>query len=75
MQLEIDFYYNFQRKYFAQHNCTTTDAQQKYNSRAAMQYREKLAQASVQAMKRYGTKVRFIFLCMCICTIKNIQFS
>ncbi|KAK9305362.1 hypothetical protein QLX08_003613 [Tetragonisca angustula] len=45
------------RKYFAQHNCTTTDAQQKYNSRAAMQYREKLAQASVQAMKRYGTKV------------------
>ncbi|KAK9305364.1 hypothetical protein QLX08_003613 [Tetragonisca angustula] len=45
------------RKYFAQHNCTTTDAQQKYNSRAAMQYREKLAQASVQAMKRYGTKL------------------
>ncbi|XP_043521262.1 ADP-ribosylation factor GTPase-activating protein 2 isoform X3 [Frieseomelitta varia] len=45
------------RKYFAQHNCTTTDAQQKYNSRAAMQYREKLAQASAQAMKRYGTKV------------------
>ncbi|XP_068987312.1 ADP-ribosylation factor GTPase-activating protein 2 isoform X1 [Bombus flavifrons] len=45
------------RKYFAQHNCTTTDAQQKYNSRAAMQYREKLAQASAQAMRRYGTKV------------------
>ncbi|CAL7944993.1 unnamed protein product [Xylocopa violacea] len=45
------------RKYFAQHNCTTTDAQQKYNSRAAMQYREKLAQASAQAMRRYGTKL------------------
>ncbi|XP_076626671.1 ADP-ribosylation factor GTPase activating protein 3 isoform X1 [Colletes latitarsis] len=44
------------RKYFAQHNYTT-DAQQKYNSRIAMQYREKLAQASVQAMRRYGTKV------------------
>ncbi|XP_031836641.2 ADP-ribosylation factor GTPase activating protein 3 isoform X1 [Nomia melanderi] len=45
------------RKFFAQHNCTTTDAQQKYNSRAAMQYREKLAQASTQAMRHYGTKV------------------
>ncbi|XP_012140847.2 ADP-ribosylation factor GTPase activating protein 3 isoform X2 [Megachile rotundata] len=45
------------RKYFAQHNCTTMDAQQKYNSRAAMQYREKLAQASAQAMRRYGTKL------------------
>ncbi|XP_034196221.1 ADP-ribosylation factor GTPase activating protein 3 isoform X1 [Osmia lignaria lignaria] len=45
------------RKYFTQHNCTTTDAQQKYNSRAAMQYREKLAQASAQAMRHYGTKV------------------
>ncbi|XP_043256002.1 ADP-ribosylation factor GTPase-activating protein 2 isoform X1 [Colletes gigas] len=44
------------RKYFAQHNYTT-DAQQKYNSRTAMQYREKLAQASAQAMRRYGTKV------------------
>ncbi|XP_006608831.1 ADP-ribosylation factor GTPase-activating protein 2 isoform X2 [Apis dorsata] len=45
------------KKYFAQHNCSTTDAQQKYNSRAAMQYREKLAQASAQAMRRYGTKL------------------
>ncbi|XP_043256003.1 ADP-ribosylation factor GTPase-activating protein 2 isoform X2 [Colletes gigas] len=44
------------RKYFAQHNYTT-DAQQKYNSRTAMQYREKLAQASAQAMRRYGTKL------------------
>ncbi|XP_076179108.1 ADP-ribosylation factor GTPase activating protein 3 isoform X2 [Ptiloglossa arizonensis] len=45
------------RKYFAQYNYTTTDAQQKYNSRPAMQYREKLTQASTQAMRRYGTKL------------------
>ncbi|XP_012535131.1 ADP-ribosylation factor GTPase-activating protein 2 isoform X2 [Monomorium pharaonis] len=45
------------RKFFTQHNCTTTDAQQKYNSRAAMLYREKLGQASAQAMRRYGTKL------------------
>ncbi|KAL2724750.1 ADP-ribosylation factor GTPase-activating protein 2 isoform X1 [Vespula maculifrons] len=45
------------RKYFAQHNCTTTDAQQKYNSRVAMQYKDKLALASALAMRRHGTKV------------------
>ncbi|XP_015431126.1 PREDICTED: ADP-ribosylation factor GTPase-activating protein 2 [Dufourea novaeangliae] len=45
------------RKFFTQHNCTTTDAQQKYNSRAAMQYREKLGQASAQAMRQYGRKL------------------
>ncbi|XP_034944647.1 ADP-ribosylation factor GTPase-activating protein 2 isoform X2 [Chelonus insularis] len=45
------------RAFFAQHNCTTTDAQQKYKSRTAMQYREKLSQASNQAMRRYGTKL------------------
>ncbi|XP_044583645.1 ADP-ribosylation factor GTPase-activating protein 2 isoform X1 [Cotesia glomerata] len=45
------------RSFFSSHNCTSTDAQQKYKSRTAMQYREKLAQASNQAMKRYGTKV------------------
>ncbi|XP_057341961.1 ADP-ribosylation factor GTPase-activating protein 2 isoform X2 [Microplitis mediator] len=45
------------RAFFTQHNCTSTDAQHKYKSRTAMQYREKLAQASNQAMKRYGTKL------------------
>ncbi|EFN85501.1 ADP-ribosylation factor GTPase-activating protein 2 isoform X2 [Harpegnathos saltator] len=45
------------RKFFAQHNCTSNDAQQKYNSRAAMLYREKLGQVSAQAMRRYGTKL------------------
>ncbi|KYN37357.1 ADP-ribosylation factor GTPase-activating protein 2 [Trachymyrmex septentrionalis] len=45
------------RKFFAQQNCTTNDAQQKYKSRAAMLYREKLGQASAQAMRRYNTKV------------------
>ncbi|XP_017793731.1 PREDICTED: ADP-ribosylation factor GTPase-activating protein 2 isoform X2 [Habropoda laboriosa] len=45
------------RKYFAKYNCTSTDAHQKYNSRAARQYRERLAQASAEAMRRYGTKL------------------
>lgn len=45
------------RKFFAQQNCTSNDAQQKYKSRAAMLYREKLGQASAQAMRRYNTKL------------------
>ncbi|XP_058806888.1 ADP-ribosylation factor GTPase-activating protein 2 isoform X2 [Phymastichus coffea] len=45
------------RKFFAQYHCTTTDAHQKYTSRAAMQYRQKLAQAASQSIQRHGTKL------------------
>ncbi|XP_011501996.1 PREDICTED: ADP-ribosylation factor GTPase-activating protein 2 [Ceratosolen solmsi marchali] len=45
------------RKYFSQYNCTTTDAQQKYTSRAAVQYKQKLSQAAIQSMQQHGTKL------------------
>ncbi|CAH1392941.1 unnamed protein product [Nezara viridula] len=43
--------------FFQQHNCHTKDAQQKYNSRAAQLYKEKLHAASVHAMQAHGTKL------------------
>ena len=34
-----------------------TDTQQKYNSRAASMYRDKLSQDAAKAMRMYGDKV------------------
>jgi len=43
--------------FFQQHSCETKDIQQKYSSRAAQLYREKLHQLATKAMKQYGTKI------------------
>jgi ADP-ribosylation factor GTPase-activating protein 2/3 len=43
--------------FFQQHGCSTKDIQQKYNSRAAQLYREKLHHLATKAMKQYGTKI------------------
>lgn len=56
--------------FFRQYNCVSKDAQQKYNSRAAQLYKEKLLQSAKQAMKTYGTQVFNINI---FCT--NIYFS
>ncbi|EDW44496.1 ADP-ribosylation factor GTPase-activating protein 2 isoform X2 [Drosophila sechellia] len=44
-------------QFFRAHNCSTTDAQVKYNSRAAQLYRDKLCAQAQQAMKVHGTKL------------------
>jgi ADP-ribosylation factor GTPase-activating protein 2/3 len=43
--------------FFEQHNCTTKDSQQKYNSRAAQLYRDKLHQSAIKAQRTYGNKL------------------
>ncbi|XP_071445519.1 ADP-ribosylation factor GTPase-activating protein 2 isoform X3 [Hetaerina americana] len=45
------------RTFFRQHNCTTTDAQQKYNSRAAQLYKEKLRHLALHGNTSNGTSL------------------
>ncbi|XP_037976620.2 ADP-ribosylation factor GTPase-activating protein 3 [Plutella xylostella] len=44
-------------QYFRTHGLVTEDARQKYSSRVAQMYKDKLAQLSDQAMKTHGTKL------------------
>ncbi|XP_064074480.1 ADP-ribosylation factor GTPase-activating protein 2 [Vanessa tameamea] len=44
-------------QFFRSHGLATEDARQKYNSRVAQLYRDKLSALSEQAMKTYGTKL------------------
>lgn len=44
-------------QYFRTHGLVTDDARQKYSSRVAQMYRDKLNAMSEQAMKTYGTKL------------------
>jgi hypothetical protein len=58
----ISHYYHYQAEFFRTHGSATTDAQQKYNSRAAQLYKEKLQQMAIQSMKVHGGKVsKFLF--------------
>nr|XP_030720379.1 ADP-ribosylation factor GTPase-activating protein 2 isoform X6 [Globicephala melas] len=41
--------------FFRQHGCTASDANTKYNSRAAQMYREKIRQLGSAALARHGT--------------------
>ena len=46
-----------QASFFHQHGSTTSDAQQKYNSRAAQMYRERLHSLAIKALKTQDRKV------------------
>ena len=48
------------KTFFRSHNCNTTDTQQKYNSRAASLYRDKLSSDATKAMRMYGDKVTIV---------------
>lgn len=45
--------------YFTQHNCNTKDSQEKYKSRTAQLYREKLHQQAIKTQRNFGTKLFF----------------
>lgn len=52
--------YILQIQFFHTHGLSTEDARQKYSSRVAQLYKEKLAALSEQAMRTYGTKVSLL---------------
>ncbi|XP_074598164.1 ADP-ribosylation factor GTPase-activating protein 2-like isoform X2 [Brevipalpus obovatus] len=45
------------QQFFQQHDCTVKDVQQKYNSRAAHLYKDKLSSQASAAMRQYGTQL------------------
>lgn len=60
LDIEPLFPKNFQSQFFSQHNCNTSDAQKKYNSRAAQLYREKLSQAAQNSLKTNKEVIFFV---------------
>lgn len=50
-------FFVWQTQFFRSQGLNTEDARQKYSSRVAQMYKDKLSSMSEQAMKTYGTKV------------------